>query len=86
MSEKQVNAGDRTATECMRESYSSAREAAHKVVDSAKHKASEYYEQGRIQASECCQKAGNFVKEHPLSSVLIAAGVGLLVGMLIRRR
>jgi len=45
----------------------------------------EYYEEGREQVLAWQQQLENQVREKPLQSILIAAGVGLLLGLLRRR-
>src|SRR5712691_4145081 len=45
----------------------------------------EYYEEGRNQAIAWQQQLENQVREKPLQSLLMAVGVGLLLGMLRRR-
>jgi ElaB/YqjD/DUF883 family membrane-anchored ribosome-binding protein len=47
--------------------------------------AAEYYEEGRNQVLAWQQQLENQVREKPLQSLLIAAGVGLLFGLLRRR-
>ena len=47
--------------------------------------ASEYYEQGRQRAQEWEQGLEQYVQEKPVQSLLIAAGVGMLLGLLWKR-
>jgi ElaB/YqjD/DUF883 family membrane-anchored ribosome-binding protein len=47
--------------------------------------AAEYYEEGRNQVLAWQQQLGNQVREKPLQSLLVAAGIGLLFGLLRRR-
>ena len=47
--------------------------------------ASEYYEQGRQRAMEMEQSLEQYVHDKPIQSLLIAAGVGVLLGMLWKR-
>ena len=58
---------------------------AHELMAQGKEVAAEYYEEGRNQVLVWQQQLENQVREKPLQSLLIAAGVGLLFG-LIRRR
>lgn len=81
-----TNTETRSAAECMKTSYANAREAARNAASQAREKASEYYSQGREKAAEYGQKVEDMVREQPIKSVLIAAGAGLLLGMLLRRR
>jgi ElaB/YqjD/DUF883 family membrane-anchored ribosome-binding protein len=48
--------------------------------------AQDYYQRGRQKASELEGSFENYIQEQPIKSILIAAGVGLLVGMFWRRR
>lgn len=58
-----------------------ASEAAHQV----RERAGEYIEAGRAKARDWEEGIEGFVQEKPLQSLLMAAGVGLLVGLLWRR-
>jgi ElaB/YqjD/DUF883 family membrane-anchored ribosome-binding protein len=46
----------------------------------------EQYQRGRDKARQWEEGVENYVQEKPLRSLLIAAGVGLLAGLLWRRR
>ena len=48
--------------------------------------ASDLYRKGRKKASELEEGIEGYIKEQPVKALLIAAGVGLLVGLLRRRR
>ena len=48
--------------------------------------ASTLYRKGREKAQKFEQSVEGSIREHPVRAVLIAAGVGLLVGYLLRRR
>ena len=47
--------------------------------------ATEYYEQGRQRAMEMEQSLEAYVQEKPIQALLMAAGAGLLLGMLWKR-
>ncbi len=51
-----------------------------------KERAGELVEQGKSKARAVKESAAERVSEHPLSSVLVAAGVGLLIGLMFGRR
>jgi ElaB/YqjD/DUF883 family membrane-anchored ribosome-binding protein len=75
------------------------RDVAHKVhqvgediADKAQHLgeqgkaiASEYYQQGRKQAADWERQLEQQIREKPIQSLLIAGGIGLLLGILCRR-
>ena len=48
-------------------------------------KAHEYYERSREKAVEFEEQIEKYIREKPLQSVLIAAGVGVALGLLLRR-
>ena len=80
------------AKEKLNEMGSAASEQFNQIKDSAseyyqqgREKAQEYYEQGRQKAIEMEENLENYVREQPLKAVMIAAGVGLLLGILWRR-
>jgi ElaB/YqjD/DUF883 family membrane-anchored ribosome-binding protein len=59
--------------------------AAQEQLGQMRQTATEYYEQGRERAMEWQHNLEDYVREQPLRSVLIAAGVGALIGILWRR-
>jgi ElaB/YqjD/DUF883 family membrane-anchored ribosome-binding protein len=61
------------------------RDQAQDLIAQGKEVATEYYEEGRNQVLVWQQQLENQVREKPLQSLLIAAGVGLLFGLLRRR-
>jgi ElaB/YqjD/DUF883 family membrane-anchored ribosome-binding protein len=62
-----------------------SRDQAQALMTQGKEVAAEYYEEGRNQVLAWQQHLKNQVREKPLQSVLIAAGVGLLYALLRRR-
>lgn len=62
------------------------KEVASNTLDAVKENASKYYQQGVEKAKELEGDLEGKIKEYPLKSLLIAAGVGVLVGMLFKRR
>jgi len=63
-----------------------AKEVAASTIEAVKENASKYYQQGVEKAKEVEKNLEGKIKEYPLKSLLIAVGVGALVGMLIKRR
>ena len=59
---------------------------AQEGLGAIKDAASGYVEQGREKAEALGRTMGGQIKEWPLSSVLVAAGVGLLLGIILARR
>ncbi|MCS0660221.1 DUF883 family protein [Massilia terrae] len=55
------------------------------MLDQALGKAGQYQDQAIEKSKELAHTADVYVKDNPWRTVLAAAGVGLLVGMLIRR-
>jgi ElaB/YqjD/DUF883 family membrane-anchored ribosome-binding protein len=69
----------------MQETAKEMRDKAQELMTQGKEVAAEYYEEGRNQVLAWQQQLENQVREKPLQSILIAAGVGLLFGLLRRR-
>ena len=61
------------------------RDAASEKYHKLRDQAGEYYNQGREAAMEWEQGLENYIQEKPIKAVLIAAGVGVLLGLLWRR-
>ena len=58
---------------------------AHYLGEQGKAIASEYYQQGRQQAADWERQLEQQIREKPIQSLLIAGGIGLLLGILCRR-
>ena len=71
--------------ENLRNLGSQVRDAATERYSDLRDQASQYYEQGRQRATEMEQSLEQYVQEKPIQSLLIAAGVGMLLGMLWKR-
>jgi ElaB/YqjD/DUF883 family membrane-anchored ribosome-binding protein len=67
------------------ESGMEVRDQAQELIAPGKKIATAYYEKGRNQVLAWQQQLENQVREKPLQSLLVAAGVGLLFGLLRRR-
>jgi ElaB/YqjD/DUF883 family membrane-anchored ribosome-binding protein len=61
------------------------RQKAQELTAQGKEVAAEYYQQGRERVLEWQQQLEQQAREKPLQSLLIAAGIGLLLGLLRRR-
>jgi len=61
------------------------RDAASEQYQNLRQQATDYYEQGRQRAQEWEQGLEQYVQEKPIQSLLIAAGAGLLLGILWKR-
>ena len=69
----------------IKEMGSQVRDVAREQYENLRTQASEYYDQGRQMVNEYQQTLENYVQEQPVKSLLIAAGVGMLLGILWRR-
>lgn len=76
----------RRATEEFREKAARVTQDVRELGSVTKEAAAEVYEHGLEKAKELEKNLENRIREHPLQSVLIAAGVGFLAGFLISRR
>lgn len=65
--------------------YETGKDRAQEYLETGRERAQEYYEMGRERAMEYEQQVENYIREKPLQSVLIAAGVGAVLGFLLRR-
>jgi ElaB/YqjD/DUF883 family membrane-anchored ribosome-binding protein len=61
------------------------KDRAQEYLETGKEKAHEYYEMSKAKAQEWENTVEQYIREKPLQSVLMAAGVGALVGFLLRR-
>jgi ElaB/YqjD/DUF883 family membrane-anchored ribosome-binding protein len=67
--------------ETAREQYDNAKQQ----YEHLREQAGEYYERGRDAAVEWEQELENYVQDRPIQSLLVAAGVGFLLGMIWKR-
>jgi ElaB/YqjD/DUF883 family membrane-anchored ribosome-binding protein len=56
------------------------------LLDAALGKGSEYKDQAMVKGKELAQTADVYVKDNPWRTVAVAAGVGLLAGVLLGRK
>lgn len=68
------------------ESTTALRERARLRLESAKHSLQDLQQAAIEKAKAASHKADDYAHEHPWHSVGIAAGIGLLLGILISRR
>jgi ElaB/YqjD/DUF883 family membrane-anchored ribosome-binding protein len=61
-------------------------DAAREKYEDIRNRASEFFEQGREKAQEWEEGAESYIRAKPMQALLIAAGVGVLLGLLMRRR
>ena len=69
----------------MQETAKEMRDKAQDLMTQGKEVAAEYYAEGRNQLLAWQQHLENQVREKPLQSIFIAAGIGLLYALLRRR-
>jgi ElaB/YqjD/DUF883 family membrane-anchored ribosome-binding protein len=62
------------------------KDAATEKYGEVRDRATDVYNQGREKAEQFEQSLESYVQEKPLQAVLLAAGVGLLLGLLWKRR
>jgi ElaB/YqjD/DUF883 family membrane-anchored ribosome-binding protein len=97
MSKQSESTGNPSTTEHLREKAgevagklhdigSKATDAAREQYDRLRDTAGEYFQDGRERARQWRTDLEGFVQEKPIKSLLIAAGVGMLVGFIWRRR
>ena len=65
---------------------SAAKQMAQEQYEGVRDTMSTYYEQGRERAMELEHSLESRVREKPVSSILIATGLGFLIGMLWMRK
>ena len=69
----------------VRDMGSQAYEAASEKYESARDAAAEYYQAGREKAMQWESQIESYVHEQPIKSLLMAAGVGIVLGMIWKR-
>jgi ElaB/YqjD/DUF883 family membrane-anchored ribosome-binding protein len=69
----------------LRDMGSQVRDAATEKYENIKESASEYYQAGRDKAVQWENQIEEYVREQPIKSLLMAAGVGILLGVLWKR-
>ena len=69
----------------LREMGGQVKDVATQQYEHLRTQATDYYEQGRQRAQEMEQNLEQYVHEKPIQALLIAAGVGMLLGILWKR-
>lgn len=80
------NAHAHGVAQSARLSYEHAKDAATQVVGQVRDRAADYFAKGKEKAKDMQGGTEEYIRENPVKSILIAAGAGLLVGFLLRRR
>jgi ElaB/YqjD/DUF883 family membrane-anchored ribosome-binding protein len=76
----------RTVTQDLQELGGLARDMAQEKVEQLRASASEYCAEGRDKVQQAEHSVEQFIRQRPFKSILIAAGVGVLLGGLWMRR
>ena len=72
-------------TQNLRDLGGQVRDAAKEKYEQYAGQARDYYQQGRDTAQQWEQSLEGYVQEKPIQALLIAAGVGMLLGILWKR-
>jgi|ERR1700683_5262526 ElaB/YqjD/DUF883 family membrane-anchored ribosome-binding protein len=70
----------------LRDTVGAVRDVASEQYENVKQRASDYVKHGRERVEEWEEGLEGYIKDNPMRSLLIAAGAGLLLGLLWRRR
>jgi len=73
-------------SEDLKEMGATVKGAAQEKLRDARQNATEYYEQGRENAHGVLCNVEQYVRDRPVKSILIAAGIGVLFGRFWMRR
>jgi ElaB/YqjD/DUF883 family membrane-anchored ribosome-binding protein len=72
-------------TQNLRDIGGTVRDAASEKYSQLRDQAGDYYRQGRETAQEWEHSLESYVQEKPVQALLMAAGVGMLLGLLWKR-
>jgi ElaB/YqjD/DUF883 family membrane-anchored ribosome-binding protein len=97
MAAQQASRTDRAGMDQMREKSTDVKQSLQEMGSAAKQIAQQqyegvrdtvvdYYDQGREKAMEFEQSLEKRIRERPISSVLVATGIGFLLGMVWMRK
>ena len=81
-----VAAWARKKTKVLKKKAGDARDTAQEALEQLRWNAAEYYERGRDSVEGAASAFERYVREHPVKSLLMAAGAGLLFGRFWMRR
>lgn len=70
----------------LRDMGSQIGDAAREQYEGFRDRTSDYFQQGRDKAKEWENSVENYIQEKPVRALLMAAGIGVLLGLLWRRR
>jgi len=76
----------KAVTQDLHEMGDIAKDAAQEKLEQLRANASEYVEQGRDKVQKVERSIEQYIRERPLKSLLIAAGIGLFLGRFWMRR
>ncbi|HEY2762109.1 MAG TPA: hypothetical protein VGI75_15230 [Pirellulales bacterium] len=62
------------------------KEEIEKAIDQVDESAAECCSQMREKANELCNALESYVRQEPMKSVVIAAGIGIVAGLFLSRR
>ena len=74
-----------TVKEDLKELGGRASEMAQEKLEQVKAGAEEWVQEGRERVEQMEESLERYIAEHPIKSMLIAAGVGLIVGRVVLR-
>jgi ElaB/YqjD/DUF883 family membrane-anchored ribosome-binding protein len=83
---EQVKKGASQVGEGIRNLGEQVKETAQEKYESLRDAASDYYETGRERAQQWEEGLEGYVQDKPVKALLIAAGVGFLLGAIWKRR
>jgi ElaB/YqjD/DUF883 family membrane-anchored ribosome-binding protein len=69
----------------IRDMGSTVRDAASEQYENLRETATEYYQSGREKAMEWQGQLEDYVREQPMKALLMAAGAGMLLGIIWKR-
>jgi ElaB/YqjD/DUF883 family membrane-anchored ribosome-binding protein len=75
-----------TAADSAETAVDTVKRVASETADAVRERASDMMEDGRARASDAADQVLDHVKEHAGSSLLIAAGIGFLLGIIFLGR